>query len=116
MAKSIGEAISIGTPIVFTRDGMVPEVVCEPGKEKEALDLMHQLKLILLIRPQAGNKPNGAIQTFLEESEKTDVELLKENGWTVECVSPLEIRHEDGSFGCGRGATDLLRYLRSRKK
>jgi len=27
-----------------------------------------------------------------------DTKLLEDNGWTVECESPLEIRHVDGSF------------------
>jgi hypothetical protein len=31
-------------------------------------------------------------------------ELLAKYGWQVECESPLEIRHSDGSFASGRAA------------
>ena len=30
--------------------------------------------------------------------------ILKKNGWVVECESPLEIRHTDGSFASGIAA------------
>lgn len=30
--------------------------------------------------------------------------LLERNGWTVECESPFEIRHKDGSFAKGQAA------------
>lgn len=33
---------------------------------------------------------------------------LEANGWTVECHSPLEIRHEDGSFATGVAAHVLI--------
>lgn len=31
-------------------------------------------------------------------------QILEENGWEVECESPLEIRHSDGSFASGQAA------------
>lgn len=31
-------------------------------------------------------------------------QILEENGWDVECESPLEIRHSDGSFASGQAA------------
>jgi hypothetical protein len=37
--------------------------------------------------------------------------LLKENGWVVECFSPLEISHEDGSFASGSAAKILISQL-----
>ena len=37
-----------------------------------------------------------------------DIELLEENGWTVECESPFEVRHEDGSFATGYAAQIVL--------
>jgi flagellar basal body rod protein FlgG len=40
-------------------------------------------------------------------------QLLEENGWTVECESPLEIRHKDGSFATGQAASIVLSYLQS---
>ena len=39
-------------------------------------------------------------------------QLLEEDGWTVECESPLEIRHDDGSFASGNAALILMDYLR----
>lgn len=38
-------------------------------------------------------------------------ELLEYLGWTVECESPLEIRHEDGSFASGYAAGVLIDHL-----
>ena len=38
-----------------------------------------------------------------------DEELLEKNGWTVECESPFEIRHEDGSFA-SMLAADMVLY------
>ena len=35
---------------------------------------------------------------------KTKYEILEEQGWTIECQSPFEIRHEDGSFASGAAA------------
>jgi len=40
-----------------------------------------------------------------------DINFLKENGWTVECKSPLEIRHEDGSFATLNAAYEIMRNL-----
>lgn len=47
----------------------------------------------------------------IPKSKKTDKEILEEGGWTIECESPLEIRHKDGSFATGmtaRFVTDVL--------
>lgn len=46
-----------------------------------------------------------------EEDEKYNIELLEANGWTVECESPFEIRHEDGSFASGYAASGILKIL-----
>jgi hypothetical protein len=35
---------------------------------------------------------------------KNDRNILEAKGWTVECESPLEIRHEDGSFATNKAA------------
>lgn len=37
-----------------------------------------------------------------------DEKLLEKHGWTVECYSPFEVRHEDGSFATGQAAQVLL--------
>jgi len=37
-----------------------------------------------------------------------DAILLERYGWIVECESPFEIRHEDGSFATGQAATTVL--------
>lgn len=43
-------------------------------------------------------------------SEK-DIGLLAKYGWVVECESPFEIRHEDGSFATENAAYIVLEYL-----
>ena len=40
-----------------------------------------------------------------------DEKMLGLNGWTVECYSPFEIRHEDGSFATGQAAHMVVAYL-----
>lgn len=44
---------------------------------------------------------------------KTDKQLLLENGWVMECQSPFEIRHQDGSFASENAAEIVLDSLRS---
>jgi len=63
MAKGIG---SIGGAVVFTKDGDVPEVVCEFGKEPEALELLDRMGLIELMRPDDGRRPAGTMKPFAE--------------------------------------------------
>ncbi len=42
-----------------------------------------------------------------------DIKFLEENGWTVECESPFEIRdNETGSFATGYAAKCVLQVLR----
>lgn len=38
-------------------------------------------------------------------------QIVEANGWTVECESPLEIRHEDGSFATGQAARIVIYYI-----
>lgn len=38
-------------------------------------------------------------------------ELLAKEGWTVDCWSPFEIRHEDGSFATMQAARVLVSSL-----
>lgn len=38
--------------------------------------------------------------------------LLKENGWEVECESPFEIQHQDGSFASMNAAYSVVEQLR----
>lgn len=40
-------------------------------------------------------------------------ELLQKNGWVVECESPFEIRHKDGSFASLNAAKMVVEQLRS---
>lgn len=39
---------------------------------------------------------------------KKDFKLLNNYGWTIECESPLEIRHEDGSFATLNAVESVL--------
>ena len=56
----------------------------------------------------------------MSDTEKTwkdrqdeDFALLNEDGWEVECESPLEIRHADGSFASGYAANVVVSDLKS---
>lgn len=42
-----------------------------------------------------------------------DKKILKHFGWTIECQSPYEIKHEDGSFASGQAAHFVIEQLRS---
>jgi hypothetical protein len=66
MAKSIGEALAKGVPIVFTGKGRIPEVVCEPGKEAQALDILEKMDIIKILRPHDGRQPDGTLDVFDE--------------------------------------------------
>ena len=52
-------------------------------------------------------KQAGGSENMTDEQKK----LLAENGWTVECESPLEIRHEDGSFATSNAAEMVFLWL-----
>lgn len=45
--------------------------------------------------------------------DEEDIELLEKYGWVVECESPFEIRHEDGSFATKSAAWIILYYYRT---
>lgn len=47
------------------------------------------------------------------EMKETE-QLLEKEGWTLECESPLEIRHATGEFVCGNAATLVIESLRKR--
>lgn len=41
----------------------------------------------------------------------SDEEMLALDGWEIECYSPFEIRHKDGSFATGQAADIVLQYI-----
>ena len=43
--------------------------------------------------------------------DKKEIKLLERNGWIIECESPFEIRHEDGSFATMFAAVTVLEEL-----
>jgi hypothetical protein len=43
---------------------------------------------------------------------RSDESILESNGWEIECESPFEIRHEDGSFATGQAAHMVLSSLK----
>lgn len=49
-AKSLGGALAMGIPVIFQSDKGI-EVVCEHGKEAEALDTMEKMGIIKIMRP-----------------------------------------------------------------
>ena len=54
---SMGGALMSGTPVIMTGGGKI-RVVCQPGKEKEALETMDEMGIIQLMRPEMGTSPN----------------------------------------------------------
>ena len=38
-------------------------------------------------------------------------EILEKHGWTIECESPYELRHTDGSFASGQAAWIVTNYI-----
>ncbi len=38
-------------------------------------------------------------------------QILEKHGWVLECHSPFEIRHTDGSFASGQAAYMVLDFL-----
>lgn len=42
----------------------------------------------------------------------TTEQVLIHYGWTLECESPYEIRHEDGSFATGQAARIVIDALK----
>jgi hypothetical protein len=57
MSMSVGSALAEGKPVVFTGEGKLPEVVCEEGKEKDALELLVKMDIIKLMRPVRKSVP-----------------------------------------------------------
>lgn len=50
---SFAKALKEGKPVVFTGKE-VPEVICEVGNEAEALNLLAEMGLITIVRPEFG--------------------------------------------------------------
>lgn len=112
---SLGEALKNGGPVVFTRKGDIPSLVCAPGKEAEALKLLDQKGIIRLMELHDGNQPVGTIKTYSEKVElqvPSRDELLAEAGWVIDCESPFEITHPEGSSATGLGAICVVATLR----
>ena len=42
--------------------------------------------------------------------------MLKKHGWTVECQSPFEMRHEDGSVATGQAASLVWESVHAAEK
>ena len=68
MARSLGEALATGVPVVFTAKDKVPDVVCEPGKELQALETMHKMGIINLMRPRNGRQPEDTLAPYMEQA------------------------------------------------
>ena len=51
----------------------------------------------------------------INQKKMNKEEILEDNGWIIECESPFEIRHEDGSFATGQASNIVLDYLNQNK-
>lgn len=47
---------------------------------------------------------------YAEQDEKEE-DALAHAGWTIECQSPLEIRHKDGDFATGQAARLVIDHV-----
>ena len=45
-----------------------------------------------------------------------DEKLLNKYGWEIECESPFEIRHEDGSFATMQAAHTVLESIKEEEE
>ena len=45
-----------------------------------------------------------------------DEELLNQNGWCVDCESPLEISHETGAVATGIAVDIVLMYYSKKRR
>jgi len=52
----------------------------------------------------------------MDEMMKKTEELCEKYGWTMECYSPFELRHEDGSFATGQAAQLVLQECKEAEK
>jgi len=97
MNEAIERALMVGKPAFFLRHStsQVPLVICKKGYEAELLDLLHEKSVVELMRPKIVNRE----------------EVLQRAGWTIECESPFEIRHTDGSLATGFAASIVLHCL-----
>lgn len=57
----------MGVPVVLTAAGEKHSVICEPGKELEALELLEKMGIIKLMRPENGRRPDGTLKPFDEK-------------------------------------------------
>ena len=58
------------------------------------------------------NKSVGCGDGQPSKEPLTDEQLLEMNGWTMECQSPFEIRHKDGSFATLNAAKIILESIK----
>ena len=58
---SMGGALAGGVPVVLTSQnpGSIPMVVCEFGKEAEALETMDKMGIVRVLRPEIVNQNGG---------------------------------------------------------
>ena len=63
---------------------------------------------------QSLNQNKELLANFI--GTETDAQLLERHGWTIECESPLEIRHDDSSFVSGNVAKSLIKSLKANNK
>lgn len=100
--QTLVQALSSKVPVVFDRgqSGHSPLVVCEKGKEAEAFNLLIKLGVVERLTPSVVKAQQPPVE-----------EILKYFGWTIECVSPYELKHPDGSFASGDAARRLVESL-----
>jgi len=99
----------------FDEDGNSREletILQLPDDEAKRLD--ETMKL-----PEADRRASGKVvmlhnpaNSCVGKGFKDNETILTEAGWEIECQSPLEIRHPDGSFATGGAALSVVACLR----
>lgn len=114
---TLGKALASNVPVVFVRDNSRPQlsplVVCEKGKEAEALDMMEKMGLIERLTPS--NTVVG-VKPFKPIRHPSDAEVLKYYGWDIITTAPFEIQHPDGSLASGNAAIRTIASLKEEWK
>ncbi len=103
--KSVHYFTATGNSIVWLRGYVYKKGKCE-------LDIVVSKNYSSLTKTLKFKK--GKIKKRMDEK---DEKLLMDNGWAIECESPLEIRNVfSDDFATGKEAKDLLKKLKGIKK
>lgn len=59
---------------------------------------------------------DNPLDIYRNKPPLSDRDILENYGWVIECESPYEVRHEDGSFASGQAVSYLIDSLKEEFK